>query len=134
MESFEPKAADCHVSASASAVVPYLSHVIVYTTLGPGEDVTAVPAGQYRRHGNEYALVSDAFDPRELHADDMLVVGTVTREGVRVQSGAGLARLIFKGAVLDPTSSRLTQDAISAVTRMRAMAAQGEPRRIEIGA
>ena len=63
--------------------------------------------------------ISDTFDPRELDDGDMLVVGGVSRAGMQVTAGAGLARLIVKGPVLDAESLRLAPAALAAIGWLR---------------
>lgn len=100
---------------------PPLSQILVHSSIREPDQVSGagVHSGQYRRRGDEYAYLGDTFDPRDLDDGDMLVVGGVSRAGMQVKAGAGLARLIVKGPVLDAESFRLTPAAITAIRWLR---------------
>lgn len=101
---------------------PALSQILVHSSFRAPEQISGngVQPGQYRRRGDEYEYVGDTFDPRELAADGLLIVGAVAHAGMHIKAGAALARLVVRGPVLDAESLRLTPAAVTAIQWLRA--------------
>lgn len=100
---------------------PAFSQILVHSSFRAPDQVSGrgVAPGQYRRRGDDYEYVADTFDPRELAADGLLIVGAVPRAGMHVKAGAALARLVVRGPVLDAESLRLAPAAVTAIRWLR---------------
>lgn len=121
LKSFRSPAPDTDLHAHSADGETMLSQLIVHTEEPAGKWTSrqGIPQGLYERRGARYALVRRTLDPSAIRPGTFLAVGTVGGADVRVAGGSALARLIFRGPVLEEHGLRLTRTAADAAAWVR---------------